>query len=91
MKDRIGMGIIGAGFMGMLQARAISQLPDAFIAGISDPAMKEAPEILGLSKPVAFYNDHNKLLENGPGIFLKKWAISIISLLHVCIDPANEF
>ena len=64
MKERIGIGIIGAGFMGMLHARAFSQLPDAFIAGISDSVLKEAPEIPGLSKPVAFYNDHNKLLEN---------------------------
>jgi len=64
MKERIGIGIIGAGFMGMLHARAFSQLPDAFIAGVSDPVLKEAPEIPGISKPVEFYNDHNKLLES---------------------------
>ena len=64
MKERIGIGIIGAGFMGMLHARVFSQLPDAFIAGVSDPVLKEAPEIPGLSKPVAFYSDHNKLLES---------------------------
>ncbi len=64
MKERIGIGIIGAGFMGMLHARVFSQLPDVFIAGMCDPVLKEAPEIPGVSKPVAFYNDHNKLLEN---------------------------
>jgi predicted dehydrogenase len=63
MNEKKGIGVIGGGFMGMLHARAFSQLPDAYIAGISDPAFKKAPEIPGLQKTVDFYNDHNKLLE----------------------------
>ena len=40
MKDKIGIGIIGAGFMGMLHARTFAQLPDAHLAAVSDPVQK---------------------------------------------------
>ena len=63
MTQRKGIGIIGAGFMGMLHARAFSQLPDAFIVAVSDPVLKKAPEIPGVTEQVDYYNDHKKLLE----------------------------
>ncbi|MBA7534440.1 Myo-inositol 2-dehydrogenase [subsurface metagenome] len=63
MKDKIGIGIIGAGFMGMLHARTFAQLPDAHIAAVSDPVLKKAPEIPGLPKPLDYYTDHKPLLE----------------------------
>lgn len=63
MKDVIGIGIIGAGFMGMLHARAFSQLPDARVVAVCDPALKKAPELPNLSEPVAFYRYHINLLE----------------------------
>ena len=63
MKDKIGIGIIGTGFMGMLHARAFAQCPDAHISAVSDPVLTEPPDIPGLSKPVDFYTDHRQLLE----------------------------
>jgi len=62
MKDTIGIGIIGAGFMGILHARAFSQLPDACVVAVSDPVLKEAPIIPGQSKETVLYQDHKKLL-----------------------------
>ncbi len=47
----------------MLHARAFSQLPDARVVAICDPALEKAPEIPHLSRPVDFYRDHRKLLE----------------------------
>ena len=62
MADRTGIGIIGAGFMGMLHARAFSQLPDARVIAVSDPALKERPRLPGQEEPLELYHDHAKLL-----------------------------
>ncbi len=63
MKDKIGIGVIGAGFMGMLHARSFFQLPDAHLVAVSDPVLKEAPVIPGLTNPLKHYTDHALLLE----------------------------
>lgn len=63
MNSPIGIGIIGAGFMGMLHARAFSQLADARVVAASDPALKAAPTLPGRHQPLAFYPEYNTLLE----------------------------
>jgi predicted dehydrogenase len=65
MGERIGIGIIGAGFMGMLHARALSQLPDAEVIAVSDPALKEKPRLPYGTAPLENYGDYRKLLERG--------------------------
>jgi predicted dehydrogenase len=62
MTDPIGVGIIGAGFMGMLHARAFSQLPDVRVVAVSDPAVKERPRLPDQEEPLEVYQDHAKLL-----------------------------
>jgi len=64
MSSTVGIGIIGAGFMGMLHARALSQLADVRIVAASDPALKDAPRLPGQSEPIQLHPDHRKLLEN---------------------------
>ena len=64
MSSTIGIGIIGAGFMGMLHARALSQLADVRVLAASDPALKKAPQLPHQSEPIQLYPDHRKLLEN---------------------------
>ena len=62
MSEPVGIGIIGAGFMGMLHARAFSQLPDARVVAVSDPALKERPRLPGVKEPLELYADHGDLL-----------------------------
>ncbi|UCF99745.1 MAG: Gfo/Idh/MocA family oxidoreductase [Spirochaetaceae bacterium] len=64
MAEKIGIGIIGAGFMGMLHARALSQLADVRVLAASDPALKKAPQLPGQSEPLRLYPDHRELLDN---------------------------
>ncbi len=63
MNERIGIGIIGAGFMGLLHARAFSQLPGVRVVAASDPAVKEPPRLPDQKEPVELYRDHRPLLE----------------------------
>jgi predicted dehydrogenase len=62
MSEPVGIGIIGAGFMGMLHARAFSQLAGARVVAVSDPAVKERPRLPGVQEPLEFYRDHGDLL-----------------------------
>ncbi len=62
MTNTIGIGIIGAGFMGMLHARALSQLPDVHVVAVSDPAVKEKPRLPDQEQPLDAYQDHAALL-----------------------------
>ena len=64
MSSTVGIGIIGAGFMGMLHARALSQLADVRVLAASDPALNKAPQLPGQPEPLRLYADHRKLLEN---------------------------
>jgi len=64
MNNTVGIGIIGAGFMGMLHARALSQLADVRVLAASDPALKKAPQLPGHPDPIHLYSDHRELLEN---------------------------
>ncbi len=64
MNNTVGIGIIGAGFMGMLHARALSQLADVRVLAASDPALKKAPQLPGHGDPIHLYSDHRELLEN---------------------------
>jgi predicted dehydrogenase len=63
VENRTGIGIIGAGFMGMLHARALSQLADARVVAVSDPLLKTPPRLPGRSEPLQLYVDHTSLLE----------------------------
>jgi predicted dehydrogenase len=64
MSSTVGIGIIGAGFMGMLHARALSQLTDVRVSAASDPALKKALRVPGQSEPLRLYADHRKLLDD---------------------------
>jgi predicted dehydrogenase len=50
--------------MGMLHARALSQLADVRVVAASDPAVKKAPRLPGQSEPIQLTPDHTKLLDN---------------------------
>ena len=63
MRDKIGIGIIGAGFMGMLHARAFSQLPDACITAYSDPVLKSAPALPDQAEKPVLCSDYGELLD----------------------------
>jgi predicted dehydrogenase len=63
MADKIGIGIIGAGFMGMLHARAFSQLGDVRVTAASDPALQTPPRLPNQPEPLRLYSDHRELLE----------------------------
>ena len=63
MSGQIGIGIIGGGFMGMLHARAFSQLGGVEVTAISDPALKTAPQLPVQAEPIRLYSDHSDLLE----------------------------
>jgi hypothetical protein len=60
MAGEIGIGIIGAGFMGMLHARALAQLTGVKIVAASDPLLKEPPKLP--SGEVRLYAGHQDLL-----------------------------
>ena len=62
MNNRIGIGIIGAGFMGMLHARVFSQLPDACITALADPVLKSAPSLPDQREKPALCKDYGELL-----------------------------
>jgi myo-inositol 2-dehydrogenase/D-chiro-inositol 1-dehydrogenase len=64
MDSTVGIGIIGAGFMGMLHARALSQLADVRVLAAGDPALNKAPRLPGQPLPIQLCSDHSKLLEN---------------------------
>jgi predicted dehydrogenase len=61
MGDKIGIGIIGAGFMGMLHARAFSQF--AQVIAISDPALTTAPRFPAQPEQARLYSDYKEVLE----------------------------
>jgi UDP-N-acetylglucosamine 3-dehydrogenase len=63
MASEIGIGIIGAGFMGMLHARALAQLPGVRIAAVSDPLLAAPPGLPGQGEPLRLYREHRELLE----------------------------
>jgi predicted dehydrogenase len=62
MNKPIGIGIIGAGFMGWLHARALSQLQGVHIVAASDPNVKELPKLASQQEPVRLLAEHGQLL-----------------------------
>jgi len=46
----------------MLHARAFSQLPDARVVAVSDPAVKERPRLPAMKEPLDLYAHHGDLL-----------------------------
>jgi UDP-N-acetylglucosamine 3-dehydrogenase len=62
MNDSIGIGVIGAGFMGMLHARAFSQLPDAAITAFADPALQSIPSLPDQRIKPVLCRDYGELL-----------------------------
>ena len=62
MEKLIGIGIIGAGFMGWLHARTLSQLYGVRIVAASDPNIRKLPKLTGRREPVRLYAGHRDLL-----------------------------
>ncbi len=62
MIENIGIGIIGAGFMGMLHARALSQLENVWVSAIHDPAIEKLPTFPHQPKPPVLCGDYRQLL-----------------------------
>jgi predicted dehydrogenase len=62
MSENIGIGIIGAGFMGMLHARALSQLENVSVTAIQDPAVEKPPVLPRQTKPPVLCKDYQQLL-----------------------------
>ncbi len=63
MPETIGIGVIGAGFMGQLHARAFSQLPDVRVAAVSDPALERPPELPEQEEPPVLCADAAELAD----------------------------
>jgi predicted dehydrogenase len=58
----VGVGIIGAGFMGMLHARALSQLSGVQVKAVSDPLLRQAPRLPGAERPLELHRELATLL-----------------------------
>ena len=63
MNDPIGIGIIGAGFMGMLHARVFSQICGSHVTALYDPALKKPPLMGEPPKAPILCKDHRQLLD----------------------------
>jgi predicted dehydrogenase len=62
MERPYGIGIIGAGFMGMLHARAFSQLEGCIIPALADPALIGAPSLPDQAKDPDILSDYRDLI-----------------------------
>lgn len=60
--DRIGVGVIGAGFMGGLHARAAAETPYAALKAVADPDLGRA-ETLARRYGATPYADHRRMLD----------------------------
>lgn len=59
--ERLNVGVIGAGFIGVLHARAIAETRDATLKAVADPDLGRATELARRYGAVA-YPDHRQML-----------------------------
>ncbi|MDH3673898.1 MAG: Gfo/Idh/MocA family oxidoreductase [Anaerolineae bacterium] len=76
MAATMRVGVAGAGFIGVVHARAYKQVPGVELVGVADPLKDKAQAIAGEvgCEPFSHYED---LLENGK-----------LDLISVCLPPA---
>jgi predicted dehydrogenase len=63
MAEEFGIGVIGAGFMGTLHARALSQLAGVRVTALADPVLKHPPALPEQREAPAIHPDFRDLLD----------------------------
>jgi myo-inositol 2-dehydrogenase/D-chiro-inositol 1-dehydrogenase len=74
MAAKIRVGVAGAGFIGVVHARAYKQIPAVELVGIADPAAERA-EPLAQELGCARFHDYESLLQAG------------VDIISVCLPP----
>jgi myo-inositol 2-dehydrogenase/D-chiro-inositol 1-dehydrogenase len=74
MVAKIRVGVAGAGFIGLVHARAYKQIPHIELVGIADPAAERA-EPLARELDCARFDDYEALLKAG------------VDIISVCLPP----
>jgi predicted dehydrogenase len=75
MTGKLRVGIAGAGFIGVVHARAYGHVPDIEMVGIADPIAEKAEPLAKASNSRVF-RDYDELLKAG------------VDILSVCLPPA---
>jgi len=74
MTAKIRVGVAGAGFIGVIHARAYQQIPEVELVGVADPAAERA-EPLARELGCARFHDYETLLKAG------------VDVISVCLPP----
>jgi predicted dehydrogenase len=74
MAAKIRVGVAGAGFIGVVHARAYKQIPAVELVGLADPAAERA-EPLAQELGCARFHDYESLLQAG------------VDIISVCLPP----
>jgi myo-inositol 2-dehydrogenase/D-chiro-inositol 1-dehydrogenase len=74
MAAKIRVGVAGAGFIGVVHARAYKQIPDVVLVGLADLAV-ERVEPLARELDCAHFDDYQALLKAG------------IDIISICLPP----
>ena len=87
-RDRVKVGIIGAGFIGHLHAEAFARVPNAEVVAIASPSAERGPALaarFGIPRHVTDYRDLLNLDD------VDMVTLGVPNDLHapVCIDAAN--
>ncbi|MGD2245581.1 MAG: Gfo/Idh/MocA family oxidoreductase [Candidatus Aminicenantes bacterium] len=80
MKERVGIGIIGLGKMGILHSALINTIPQAELISVHDTNQKLAKYVQKTGLDVAFYSNLDRMLED-----------SDIQAVFICTPPFTHF